>query len=73
MPETKQFVPCGVEAVINGKNAEKVDTIFPWLYVHLQKWIEMRPTGSATFTIEINANQGGIGKIGTGFTIKESI
>ena len=73
MSEEKQSMPGGLNPVVNGKNAEKVHAISPWLYLHLRKWLETQPTGSATFTIEINANQGGIGKIGTGFTIKESI
>jgi len=74
MSEEEQFVPGGLIGVIfQGKSADKIDKISPWMFVNMQKWLEKKPTGSATFIIEINANQGGVGKISTEFTVKESI
>lgn len=58
---------------IEDKNRIKISSIPAWLEVQLAQWLEKKPTGSAVVTIELNANQGGLGNIVRQFTVKETI
>ena len=69
MSEQKQSMPGG----LMNRNVDKIDAIHPVLLKNLGAWLYGKPTGSASFTISIDANQGGIGKMKVSFTTNESI
>ena len=65
------------ETVIRKTSADKTQaklSVLPtWMMLQLDKWLTDKPTGMAVITIEVHANQGGIGGISRGFAIKEGM
>jgi len=55
------------------KTQAKLTVLPTWMMLQLDKWLSDKPTGMAVITIEVHANQGGIGGISRGFAIKEGM
>ena len=55
------------------KTQAKLSVLPTWMMLQLDKWLTDKPTGMAVITIEVHANQGGIGGISRGFAIKEGM
>lgn len=55
------------------KTQSRLSVLPTWMMLQLDKWLTDKPTGMAVITIEVHANQGGIGGISRGFAIKEGM
>lgn len=58
---------------VDQKNSVRMATIPAWLNDQVERWLQKKPTGSATITIEIHAAQGTINGGNKIFAVKESV
>ena len=45
------------------KNTVKINHVCSIFSRKMMEWVQVHPTGKRTFTVEVNANQGGIGEM----------